>query len=154
VLRVSRPTGSDSPSKNAGLRIRASENRLVPRTITREFFVETVPRRYPFGTGTDRKWLDLARLKLAPKRGVLDKTHYSQALHRCRLGAGWLTQSRPGIRGAPAVFAHRMAAACMGERGIDDPRATSGRGVLTSQPVGYGAGSARSDCNRGGTLSN
>jgi hypothetical protein len=39
---------------------RASENRLaVTRTITGGFFVETVPKRYMFGTGAPRKRLDL-----------------------------------------------------------------------------------------------
>jgi hypothetical protein len=42
----------------------------------------------------ERKWLDLARLELAPKRGMLDKTHYLPALHKRRWGARRLTQSR------------------------------------------------------------
>ena len=55
-----------------------------------------------------------------PKRGVRHKTHYLQPLHKRRWGARRLTQSRPGIRGAPAVLAHRMAAAGMGETEIAD----------------------------------
>jgi hypothetical protein len=44
----------------AGNRIRTSENRLaVAATITGGFFVETVPKRYTFGTGAPRKLLDL-----------------------------------------------------------------------------------------------
>ena len=43
-----------------GLRIRASEPARHRRMITGRFFIETVAKRYMFGTGSARKWLDLA----------------------------------------------------------------------------------------------
>jgi hypothetical protein len=73
----------------AGLRIRATCSLSSPASVIleigptdgkpprhqaddyRRFFVETVPKRYTFGTGTPRNWLDLAWLERAPKRGVL-----------------------------------------------------------------------------------
>jgi hypothetical protein len=48
------------PASGGRLEDTHERNRLaVATTITGGFFVETVPKRYLFGTGGPRKWLDL-----------------------------------------------------------------------------------------------
>ena len=54
------------------------------------FFVETVPKRYTFGTETPPKWLDLAWLEPAPKRGCSDKTLIRPAVTGDRQRRNWL----------------------------------------------------------------
>ena len=57
-----------------GGRLEDSRERKPARRRTHDyelFFVEMVPKRYTFGTGTLPKCLDLAWLERTPKRGVL-----------------------------------------------------------------------------------